>query len=195
MVGDRKIKVEDRILWGRVARSTRPLPGRMEELTAFETALEEALPAPAATGWKGGKDRQATLLAGTADSEAGARAAPRTPSGVHHPLERPVKRKLSRGRLKLEARIDLHDLIQSEAHHILLDFLHRAHDRGLRHVLVITGKGSSRGSEGALKRAVPMWFAKPEFRYLISSHEPAAAHHGGEGALYVRLSRKGGEDT
>jgi DNA-nicking Smr family endonuclease len=60
-------------------------------------------------------------------------------------------------------------------------------------VLIITGKGSSMGSEGALKRAVPLWFSKPEFRYLISSHEVAAQHHGGEGALYVRLSRHGQE--
>ncbi|MFY8101711.1 MAG: Smr/MutS family protein, partial [Allorhizobium sp.] len=90
-----------------------------------------------------------------------------------------------------EARIDLHGLIQSEAHGMLLDFLIRAHERGLRHVLVITGKGSSLGSEGALKRAVPLWFAMPEFRFLISSYEPAARHHGGDGALYVRLSRRG----
>ncbi len=79
--------------------------------------------------------------------------------------------RIARGRLALEARIDLHGMIQSEAHGILLDFLLRAHERGLRHVLVITGKGSSLGSEGALKRAVPLWFSKAEFRFLISSYE------------------------
>ena len=63
----------------------------------------------------------------------------------------------------------------------------------MRHVLVITGKGSSMGSKGALKRAVPLWFSKPEFRFLISSYEPAAQHHGGEGALYIRLARRSGE--
>jgi DNA-nicking Smr family endonuclease len=114
-------------------------------------------------------------------------------AGVHHPLERPVKRKIAKGRLALEARIDLHGLYQSEAHVLLLDFLIRAHERGMRHVLVITGKGSSYGSEGALKRAVPMWFSQSEFRYLISSYEPAAQHHGGDGALYIRLSRRAGD--
>ncbi|RYG78717.1 MAG: DNA mismatch repair protein MutS, partial [Alphaproteobacteria bacterium] len=73
----------------------------------------------------------------------------------------------------------------------LLRFITRAHDHGLRHVLVITGKGTSMGSEGALKRAVPLWFSLPDFRSLISSYEPAARNHGGEGALYVRLSRPG----
>ena len=48
------------------------------------------------------------------------------------------------------------------------------------------------GSEGALKRAVPMWFGQPEFRHLISSWEFSAQNHGGDGALYVRLSRRRG---
>jgi DNA-nicking Smr family endonuclease len=103
-----------------------------------------------------------------------------------------VVRKLARGRLPIDGRIDLHGLTQSEAHNLLFDFIARAHERGLRHVLVITGKGSSRGSQGVLKRLVPEWLAKPEFRFLISGHEDAARSHGGEGALYIRLRRERG---
>lgn len=182
----RELKTEERVLWGKIARTTRPMPGRMEDLLAFEVDEVAASPAPAEPPVK---------LLQTAAFAAGPqeKPGPVPPSGRHHPFERPVKRKLSRGRLALEARIDLHGLIQSEAHGLLLDFLIHAHERGLRHVLVITGKGSSMGSEGALRRAVPLWFSKPEFRYLISSHEAAAQHHGGEGALYVRLSRHKGE--
>jgi DNA-nicking Smr family endonuclease len=80
---------------------------------------------------------------------------PPTPRQQPHPIEKPVIRKLARGRLPIDGRIDLHGLTQSEAHNLLFGFLARAHERGLRHVLVITGKGSSRGSEGALKRAGP----------------------------------------
>jgi len=47
--------------------------------------------------------------------------------------------------------------------------------------------------EGALRRAVPLWFSKVEFRFLISSYEWAARHHGGEGAMYVRLARSRGD--
>lgn len=182
MAGRGKLNAEDRILWGKVARSTRPMPGRLEDLLEFEEELAEVAVTPAAP------DPSANLLGQTVAAEP-----QKKPGGVHHPLEKPVKRKLSRGHLALEARIDLHGLIQSEAHGILLDFLIRAHERGLRHVLVITGKGSSLGSDGALKRAVPLWFSKTEFRYLISSYETAARQHGGEGALYVRLSRSAGD--
>ncbi|MBM7049138.1 MULTISPECIES: Smr/MutS family protein [Rhizobium] len=184
---ERKLSAEDRILWGRVAKSTRPMAGRMADMEAFEAALA----AEAAS-----EEKARAAKAGTApvptDPQNGPTPA-KQPSGRHHQLERPVKRKIAKGRLALEARIDLHGLIQSEAHGMLLDFLLRAHGRGLRHVLVITGKGSSMGSEGALKRAVPLWFSKPEFRFLISSYETAAQHHGGDGALYIRLSRPKGD--
>ncbi|TXI01887.1 MAG: DNA mismatch repair protein MutS [Rhizobium sp.] len=184
---DRKLSTEDRILWGKVAKSTRPMPGRMADIEAFEAALQ-------AEAEGGENSRSAKAKAVPAAAEAQEMPGPaKQPSGRHHPLERPVKRKIAKGHLALEARIDLHGLIQSEAHSMLLDFLLRAHSRGLRHVLVITGKGSSMGSEGALKRAVPLWFSKPEFRFLISSYETAAQHHGGEGALYIRLSRLKGE--
>lgn len=186
-MGKDKISAEDRILWGKVARSTRPMAGRMEDLMAFEEAFAD-LEKPQQPDFNVSVTKS-NLESSTAKTDV------KKPSGFHHPFERPVKRKLSRGKLKLEARIDLHGMIQSEAHGMLLGFLIRAHERGLRHVLIITGKGSSMGSEGALKRAVPLWFSKPEFRYLISSHEVAAQHHGGEGALYVRLSRHGREDV
>lgn len=183
MARDRELKTEERVLWGKVARTTRPMPGRMEDLLAFEDIRSEK-----EVDMVAAKPVAIAAFAPVADNRTD-----KQPSGRHHPFEKPVKRKLSRGRLPLEARIDLHGLFQSEAHALLLDFLVHAHERGLRHVLVITGKGSSMGSEGALRRAVPLWFSKPEFRYLISSHEPAAHHHGGEGALYVRLSRQKSE--
>jgi len=56
-------------------------------------------------------------------------------------------------------------------------------------VLVITGKGSSSGGDGVLRRAVPAWLSTPAFRMLVSSHDHAARNHGGSGALYVRLRR------
>ncbi|MEK1903383.1 MAG: Smr/MutS family protein [Rhizobium sp.] len=189
MAKDRKLSSDERILWGRVARSTRPMSGKMDELTALDAFLAEA--EAAAEQEKAEKQKTAAPL----PQQPVAQPPVKQPSGVHHPLERPVKRKIAKGKLALEARIDLHGMVQSEAHSFLLDFLIRAHERGMRHVLVITGKGSSMGSEGALKRAVPLWFSKPEFRFLISSYEPAAQHHGGAGALYIRLSRRAGETS
>ena len=44
MVKGKKLTSEDRILWGKVARTTRPLPGRMDELAEFEEPKAEPPP-------------------------------------------------------------------------------------------------------------------------------------------------------
>ena len=191
MKGGRKLGKEERDLWGKVARTARPISGRMEELLTFEDVEGEPVTLPPVPIAEPIPPFPQMIVEPMPDLSAPTAKKDR----VHHPLEKPVKRKLTRGRLALEARIDLHGMFQSEAHAVLLDFLVRSHERGLRHVLVITGKGRSMGSDGALKRAVPMWFSKPEYRHLISSYEDASMNHGGDGALYVRLSRRRGDKT
>jgi DNA-nicking Smr family endonuclease len=107
------------------------------------------------------------------------------------PLSRRMKRGVVRGKQAIDARLDLHGLTQAQAHGALLRFLHNAHARDARLVLVITGKG--RGAEpGVLRRQVPQWLGLPEFRALVLGFEDAGARHGGEGALYVRLRRARG---
>src|ERR1035441_2347953 len=97
----------------------------------------------------------------------------------------------TRWKSKLNARLDLHGLTQAQAHGALLRFMHNAHARDARLVLVITGKG--RGAEpGVLRRQVPQWLGLPEFRAMVIGFEDAGARHGGEGALYVRLRRARG---
>ncbi len=105
-----------------------------------------------------------------------------------------MRQRVARGREPIDARIDLHGLTQAEAHAALSRFLHAASARGARLVLIITGKGT-RSGEGVLKRQVPLWLALPEFRELVIGFEGAHAAHGGEGALYVRLRRRGVGDS
>ena len=79
---------------------------------------------------------------------------------------------------------------QDEAHALLLSFVSRAHQRGVRYVLVITGKGP--GGDGVLRRSAPQWLKTPPFRAYVSGLDQAARGHGGEGALYVRIKRARG---
>ncbi len=112
-------------------------------------------------------------------------------------LERRERRGLERGTLTIEARIDLHGLYQAEAHAALVGFLLRSRAAGHARVLVVTGKGGEGFSEpggfserGVLRRSVPHWLRGPELRGLVLGFEEAARHHGGGGALYVRLRRR-----
>ncbi len=112
------------------------------------------------------------------------------PSG----LDVKVRRRLARGRMAIDARLDLHGARQIEAHARLTRFIDRSRHKGHRCVLVITGKGSSEGSFGAergvLRRLVPEWLRQMPLAPQIIGLEPAAPQHGGDGALYVLLRTK-----
>jgi DNA-nicking Smr family endonuclease len=114
---------------------------------------------------------------------------PKPKSAPLTPIERPVRQRLARGRLPIDAAIDLHGLRQDEAHHALRHFLARQQLAGARIVLVVTGKGLSGGEAGVLRRMTPHWLAAPDWRRLVSGFENAARGHGGDGAFYVRLRK------
>lgn len=171
---------EDRILWAAVARTVTPLKGRRPEEIPIEP---------------GGRAEAMAEVAGrppaVAMAQEGAAQAGHKPPRPSR-LDLVTRKKLSKGSLPIDGRVDLHGLTQGEAHLLLLSFLHRAYLENRRYVLVITGKGSSLGSDGVLRRVVPAWMATPPFRAIVSAHENAARHHGGAGALYIRLKRRDG---
>ncbi|RWP28555.1 Smr/MutS family protein [Mesorhizobium sp.] len=168
-----RLSEDDRVLWNLVARTAKPLKGKSAiDIPDIGPDIADDTKPP---------------LRDQAMAPAAATKA-RT-QHVSHALDEPTLEKLSKGRLPIEGRVDLHGLSQDEAYSLLFSFLHRAHAGGIRYVLVITGKGSSSGGDGILRRAVPAWLSTPAFRPLVSSHDHAARKHGGSGALYVRLRR------
>lgn len=171
----RDLNHEDRILWGRVVGTVTPLPGRSLPAMSVEFPAEED------AAEKAPKRKSVASPPPKAPQPAG----PPTPAA----LDRVTRRKIAKGRVPIEGKVDLHGLTQREAHGLLLSFLSQARAAGRRHVLVVTGKGSSMGSDGILRRAVPQWFATAAFRGLVSGFEDASRGHGGSGALYVRLRR------
>ncbi len=92
-----------------------------------------------------------------------------------------------RGRVEIEATIDLHDLNRDRARAALVKAIIRASNRNFKCVLVITGKGL-RG-EGVLRRNFPEWISQAPIRPIIATYAPAHIKHGGSGAWYVFLKR------
>ena len=188
------LSIEDRILWNKVARTVSPLDRDRQRAAQEQVwtdwvadAFGEEEPArPAKPGKlavpKTVQKPQASPAPHPVRQRTSARA------GVN-PIEQPVWRKLSRGRVPIDASIDLHNMTQDEAHNHLHRFLVQARARDCRHVLVITGKGRSPASDGVLRRMVPQWLAREPFAGLVSGVRSASRGHGGEGALYVRLKK------
>lgn len=104
-------------------------------------------------------------------------------------IDRRTRIKIKRGRLDVDAKLDLHGMRQDEAQRALTAFLRRAQADGAKVAIVVTGKGLSREEGGVLKRVVPMWLQAPNLRDVVVGFGEAARHHGGEGALYVRIRR------
>ena len=104
-------------------------------------------------------------------------------------IDRRTTRRIARGGIALDARLDLHGYTQAEAHQLLLQFLSDVRDRGGRLVLVITGKGAIGEGGGVLRRMLPGWLSSPRFRPVVTGFEEAHRSYGGAGAYYVRLRR------
>lgn len=179
--GSETLTEEDRVLWNLVASSTVPLKGKARQAQAKTAAADKA----------GQAEEKSTAKASAAPVAAAQQPELTKKQHVARSIDAPVREKIAKGRVAIGGRVDLHGMTQPEAHNLLLAFLRTAHERGLRYVLVITGKGSSSGGDGVLRRSVPDWLATGPFRLLVSGYDEAARHHGGAGALYVRLRRKG----
>lgn len=186
----RKPVLEDWHLWTEVTRSVSP--------------LRPAPPMPAAKGGPAGpaprKPAAKPLLQPPA--AAAPRRSPADTGGLDHGretglagIEPRLGRKLMRGRLPIDATIDLHGLRQSEAHAALCRFIAARQARGDRTVLVITGKGMEKaapaGPRGVLRAMLPQWLSGPALAPLVSGWQMSAPRHGGAGAFYVRLRKAG----
>lgn len=205
-----QLSAEDKALWDHVAGSVRksrrakprvpqlsgvdPSDELAEALNRFEQRLKsETSLTEAATANGSGRKQAQSLKAATSHPTR-----PKTPPLAD--FDRKAVRRIRSGRIEIEARLDLHGMRQDEAHRALRSFLGGCQGRGLRWVLVITGKGrATTGDEiagmlfhaseerGVLRKSVPRWLSEPDLRPLVVSYTTAALHHGGEGALYIQL--------
>lgn len=165
----RDLTSEEKHLWRRVAATVKP-----------RRALKpEPEPEPQTTPAK----PRAKLSAKTATPQAKPPPKPAAPVA-----DRGAEKRVRRGQIEIEGRIDLHGHTQDEALAALSAFVQRMHGRGARTVLVITGAG--RGGEGVLKRRLPDWLESRALKPLVAGLAAAHRAHGGAGAFYVFLKRK-----
>ena len=100
-------------------------------------------------------------------------------------IDSSTQRRLFRGELLIDLRIDLHGMTASRAHSQLIQFIVSAAHEGCRCILVITGKGS-----GILNGHVPNWLKQPPLSPHVLALAEARPKDGGGGAFYVLLRRK-----
>lgn len=198
--GKQHLSEEERSLWEHAAKKLQPLKQKKARVQVGYEDTSEKSP------------RRTEASPKPASKRTAERSAPRPSTRQAHvksapplsQLDRRKARKISSGRIEIEARIDLHGMRQNEAHSALRRFLLSAHAKGQRWVLVITGKGTAprtsseahgyaglrEEERGVIKRNVPRWLAEPQLRAIVISFASATARHGGEGALYIQLRKR-----
>ena len=172
---DRRPSPGEARLWRRAMQGVDALPGRRAPAPEEEVPLAAEPAAPPAP-----------------PAAAPPPALPALGHGRMPGVDKRTAQRLKRGQLAIEARLDLHGCVRDEARRALGAFIAGARAAGQRCVLVITGKGTRPGAAaGVLRGAVPGWLNEADLRPQVLSFCYAAARHGGEGALYVLLRRKG----
>jgi DNA-nicking Smr family endonuclease len=92
------------------------------------------------------------------------------------------------GRFPIQDYLDLHGLGVEEALLALEKFLKQSRERGLRHVLLVHGKGKgSAGGESILKEILCQRLCHKRFARWVLAFCSAQARDGGTGAMYVLL--------
>lgn len=186
--------VSDFDLWVKVTKSVEPTnPAFAQELENLQLNQKPPMPLPTATR---------IVLPEKPPLE---KAPKKQPDLSLTGLDRSQKKRLLRGQVEPDARLDLHGENLETARLKLRQFLSRSFEKNHRTVLVITGKGSdsftrhtlhsrefdaSSKRTGKLRTAVPEWLNEFEFRTIVTGFQPSHPKHGGGGAFYIRLRNK-----
>ena len=193
----RALSGEEVRLWRKVADTTTPLsPQRDVSLKQEMAKLMDATAAPAGANDVSPEsmDFKSALHPSAGSGKNMQTMSSKTNSGAtnnrflqSHTIEERIARSLSKGKVEIDARIDLHGMTQDRARFALLDFLQMAQRANHRIVLVITGKGNE--GRGVLRNNVPKWLSLPGFQQLVNGFRESGGSHGGQGALYIRIRK------
>ena len=173
---------EDQILWQNVTKRITPLQSRSRPTPSSTPVKKEAYPTKTAPKIS----KEPLLPVGSSTKKI---LTPLFPidlrQGDRAGLDGRTRRRLSRGDVPIDRRLDLHGHTAARAEIKLQRFIEDAYYAGCRCVLVITGKGA-----GVLKGYVPGWLKETPLSRLVLALAEARPADGGSGAFYVLLRRR-----
>jgi len=110
--------------------------------------------------------------------------------GAAQGLDRRILKRLRKGELAVQAYVDLHGLHREEASAEVRKFIKRSHEKGLRCVLVVHGRGlGSKDGIPVLKEKLKAWLTRGATGSRVLAFSSARPWDGGTGAAYVLLRR------
>jgi DNA-nicking Smr family endonuclease len=175
---------EDKILWQRVAQHVTPLPGRLQKTATPKSAQKPSKTADKTLDGARKKPPSRPTIAASKPPVAPVKPVDLR-QGDRAGLDGRTQRRLFRGDVPIDRRLDLHGHTAARAQVKLQSFIEDAAYSGCRCVLVITGKGA-----GVLQSHVPNWLKRAPLSVLVLALAEARRTDGGSGAFYVLLRRR-----
>ncbi len=197
----RRLDPEEREAWQRLARSVKPIRApRPARASAKPPELSVAPDAAPVERFDPDTilNRRPKKVAGKAPLSAPAPVRPPRTRQMDDTLDGSWERQIRGGTLAPDMAIDLHGHGLATAHLRFERALAEALALGARVLLVVTGKPRERvgspdaPSRGAIRAEIGHWIAHSPHGGYIASARVAHPRHGGPGALYIILRRKGG---
>lgn len=97
---------------------------------------------------------------------------------------------LSSGLHSPEARLDLHGMNANQAFQALVPFFRMAWHKGLRTLIVVTGRGANSPTGMAvLRHKLQVWLTQEPFRRVVVAFCTARPCDGGSGSMYILLRK------
>ena len=192
----RGLSREEAELWGRVARTVKPLMRRVPTTAVMGAHVRDSdVTPPPTTPPKFQKIKRVPPQQAAASQlpQGGEDRKPRPLD--RHGLDGSWERKLAKAEISPDFTLDLHGHTLDAAHARLDHGLAQAVSLGARLVLVITGKprpveaADRGGRRGAIRAKLLDWLAHGSHASRIAAVRGAHPRHGGTGAVYVVLKR------
>lgn len=189
MTRRRDLSPEEAKLWRRVAKTTKSYKALLPDVVVPSFVVEQVKPLHPDLPHLALKRTKAACI-------------------VHRSIAPPAKKpalapladasghkKVRRGKLEIDARIDLHGMRQIEAQTALAGIIFRTRANQGRCILVVTGKGRAidpgedfiTPQPGVIRRRLPEWLGGVGIREHVSGFASAHPKDGGTGAYYVLL--------
>ena len=177
---------DDDVLWQRVTVDVTPLRAHRKTKTMPTKTSTASSETPPSTQDRRSSAKTRPRLRPIAEPQP---IPSKKPIDIRHGesagIDSHTKRRLFRGEVPINRRLDLHGLTAARAQTRLENFIQQAAHDGCRCVLVITGKGA-----GILQGHVPGWLKRPPLSSVVLALAEARPADGGAGAFYILLRRR-----
>ena len=113
----------------------------------------------------------------------------------------PINKRLKRGKISIDKKIDFHGLTVLNAELLFVKTVKSCYEKNLRCILFVTGKGVLKKKDadydtniklyyGKIRNSFIAWIKKDELQKYILGVEQASIEYGADGAFFVYLRKK-----